>query len=351
MTVGPDKSSLDNPTADDLGRLDRETLSNGLPGDAPPSDAGPGIPVEPAGSDPQVWLPRDDFFSRHRSFAPRPYRSAVMPRIAEAAFPLPAGLAAAVEDSTAALVRLDAHLATRFGDQEIVPLATVLLRSESASSSQIERLTVGARRLAIAELGRPAGGNAELVARNVASMRRALELADRLDETAILAAHQTLMGDRLDDAGRYRAGPVWIGGLGSDPSTAAHVPPAADRVPESMADLMAFARRDDLPVLLQAAVAHAQFENIHPFADGNGRVGRALLQAMLRHHGVTRSVTIPLSAGLLVDTAAYFDALSAYRRGDAAPIVSAVARAAWIAAAQGRRLVDALADLLGRWED
>jgi len=66
---------------------------------------------------------------------------------------------------------------------------------------------------------------------------------------------------------------------------------------------------------------HAQFETIHPFTDGNGRTGRALVQAMLRNKGLTRQITVPVSAGLLSDTSAYFVALTSYRDGDAAPIV------------------------------
>ena len=56
-----------------------------------------------------------------------------------------------------------------------------------------------------------------------------------------------------------------------------------------------------MPVLAHAALAHAQFETIHPFEDGNGRTGRALVHAMLRSKGLTRTVTVPISAGLLVD--------------------------------------------------
>jgi len=72
----------------------------------------------------------------------------------------------------------------------------------------------------------------------------------------------------------------------------------ADRVPDAMRDLLQFARRDDLPVIPQVAILHAQFETIHPFPDGNGRTGRALMHAALRAKGVTRHVSVPISAGL-----------------------------------------------------
>src|SRR5690606_11919728 len=91
------------------------------------------------------------------------------------------------------------------------------------------------------------------------------------------------------------------------------------------------------------AVAHAQFETIHPFSDGNGRTGRALAQSILRNKGLVASTAVPVSAGLLVDVDRYFEALGAFRDGDAAPIIHEFAQASRIAAGTGSRLVDALA--------
>jgi len=114
---------------------------------------------------------------------------------------------------------------------------------------------------------------------------------------------------------------------------------------------MLFVRRDDLPVLAHAALAHAQFETIHPFVDGNGRTGRALVHSMLRARGLTRNVTVPVSAGLLTDTDAYFAALMAYRRGDAARIVALIAEASFTAIANGRQLVVELRRVRQRWNE
>ena len=73
-----------------------------------------------------------------------------------------------------------------------------------------------------------------------------------------------------------------------------------------MDDLVAFLGRLDIPVLAHVAIAHAQFETIHPFPDGNGRTGRAIVQAMLRHSRVTTNITVPVSAGLLHDAEGYY---------------------------------------------
>jgi len=127
-------------------------------------------------------------------------------------------------------------------------------------------------------------------------MIAALALADRLDEGAILAMHEALLAQvQPDIAGRRREVQVWIGGDSFGPHGAAFTPPHPDHVPALMADLVKFTQRTDLPVLSQAAIAHAQFETNLPFPDGNGRTGRALIHAMLRGRGLTRIVTVPVS--------------------------------------------------------
>ncbi|MEE1617244.1 Fic family protein [Brachybacterium sp. J153] len=113
-------------------------------------------------------------------------------------------------------------------------------------------------------------------------------------------------------------------------------------VPAALEDLIRFLSTDELPVLLHAAIAHAQFETIHPFVDGNRRTGRALVHALLRGKGMLRA-TAPLSAGLLTDLEAYTAALTAFRAGDARPIVEEFSRAARYAAVTGTALVDDLA--------
>lgn len=112
-----------------------------------------------------------------------------------------------------------------------------------------------------------------------------------------------------------------------------------------------FLRRDNVPVLAQTAIAHAQFETLHPFPDGNGRTGRAPIHALLRAKGVTTNVTIPVSAGLLANTSAYFDALTSYRSGEIEPIVEALADATFAAIENGGTLIDDLSRIAADWRD
>lgn len=264
-----------------------------------------------------------------------PYQSAIVPLIADLCPQLPSEVASLAEEASVEIARFDAELGA-----EVAPFASVLLRSESASSSKIENLTSGAKAIALAELGSTAKRTANEIVGNVAAMKAALDLADRLDTDAVLTMQKALIGEHDPPiAGRWRDEQVWIGGDSFGPHDAEFVPPHHAHVPALMADLIKFTSRTDLPLLSQAAIAHAQFETVHPFADGNGRTGRALIHAMLRGHRLTRNVTVPVSAGLLTDTRSYFDSLTTYREGNPASIVEKLAEASFAAIANGRQLV------------
>ena len=286
--------------------------------------------------------------SRRQALRARgPYRAAVPPMIAGLRVAVPAQTAAASDDAAAEVVRFDAEVGAI-----AAPFSAILLRTESASSSEIENLTSGARAIALAEVSRGETPNSRLIVSNVRAMETALALSDDLDVDAVVEMQRVLLeASRPELTGAFRREQVWIGGSGSSPHGADFVPPRAERVPALMEDAMEFARRTDLPVLQQVAVAHAQFETVHPFADGNGRTGRALVQAMLRGHGLTRNVTVPVSAGLLTDTARYFGALDSYRDGDIVPIVQCFSDAAFSAVDNGRRLVADLTAVADGWRD
>lgn len=246
--------------------------------------------------------------------------------------------------------------ATRFdveAGSHTAPLAAILLRSEAAASSQIEHLTASARKIAEAEATGAGSDHAELIVANARAMSLALAGTAEVTAASILEIHKALMVEHYPDmAGAWRTDNVWIGGRAApfgagSPHDATFVPPVAHRVSEAIEDLVAFINRNDLPALPQIALAHAQFETIHPFPDGNGRSGRALMHTMLRRRGVTRHISIPVSAGLMTDTSGYFDALSAYREGVTEPIIDCVAHALILGVERARDLV---ADLDAVWE-
>ncbi len=260
--------------------------------------------------------------------------------------------AADVADAEHAVSRLDAG-AHSLADSEAI--ARLLLRAEAVASSRIEGLQIGVRRLLKAQLARalgqrPTDVSAQEILNNIEAMAAALD-----DQTPgqpitlerLLDTHARLLtGTTLEQhAGQLREEQNWIGGSSYNPCSADFVPPPPSRVPGLMADLCELCNEDSLPAVVQAALAHAQFETIHPFIDGNGRVGRALIQLILRKRGLTVNVTPPISLVLATWSRDYVSGLTATRSH--APAGSSSAQEGinrWIAlfaAATSRAVADA----------
>lgn len=296
--------------------------------------------------EPQVWVPSSAWGPRADTGASRlHYRSAIPAQIAALTPPVGRQAVTAAAEATQELGRFDAELGSR-----VAAFAPVLLRSEAASSSQIENLTASARSIFSAELGARTGRNAELIAANTRTMQAAIELAHTITPDAIAHLHAVLMAERTRHGpGRWRDEAVWIGTRSDSPEGATFVAPHHSRVPELISDLVAFAARPDVPALVSVALTHAQFETIHPFTDGNGRTGRALAQAQLRQRGVTRNVAVPVSAGLLADVDGYHRALTAYRAGDVDPIVTAFVDASLRAVRNSRMLIAEIDTIQADW--
>ncbi len=290
------------------------------------------------------WRPRDGAIlsARQRPRLPATYDAAVVPPIAEAAINLPTAVMAREAAAVAFVARFDTTAASA-----LLPFTALLLRSESSASSRIERLTSSARRIVEEETfgGDRSSGNAALIVANTRAMETAAGAPWPLDLSSLLSMHRALLGDSNPTiAGRLRQEPVWIGGSDLSPAGALFVPPHHERVPAALEDLLAFMRRPDLPPLTKAALAHAQLETIHPFADGNGRTGRALTHVVLAGEGLSRTAPLPLSAILLTNVETYFHALDEYRSGSPLAVVElfieAARRAAELGSWAGRELDD-----------
>ena len=140
-----------------------------------------------------------------------------------------------------------------------------------------------------------------------------LPLSNRL----IREMHAILMEDVRGQErmpGSFRTSQNWIGSPGATLVNATYVPPPAHEVPNAMGELELFLHhRGGMPVLVHAGLAHAQFEMIHPFLDGNGRVGRLLITILLQHHGVLRYPLLYLSSYLQKNRSEYYAWLNAVR--------------------------------------
>jgi Fic family protein len=301
---------------------------------------------------PGSWAPDPGAQSRrarrgihYLAFVPEP--------ISDMAVDLPSGLAADLEEAALAIARLNGP-AREPGSLEGV--ARQLLRSESLASSRIEGLEMGHRRIALADFDeRVPDAKAADILGNIRAMQQAIEIAagpDPIDPDALLEIHRTLLRFGVDEpiAGRWRDRQGWIGGM--YPENAVYVPPPPEEVPGLVDDLCELLQRDDMPALLQAAIAHAQFETIHPFIDGNGRVGRCLIQAVLRRRGLTPLYVPPISLILASNRDAYFAGLEAYRRWEGIPEWAGFfADAATMAAIAAGRLAAEIQSLQERWRE
>lgn len=229
-------------------------------------------------------------------------------------------VAADVGDAEAAIVRLNVD-ANALIDTEA--LARILLRAEAVASSRIEGLVIGARRLLHAEVARTLSDarsdvTANEVLNNIDAMIHGIESVNEGDEITVellLEVHRRLLaGTRLEEhGGQIRHEQNWIGGSDYNPCSAVYVPPPHELVPELIADLCEFCNDDGLPPVAQAAIAHAQFETIHPFVDGNGRTGRALIHLVLRRRGLALRSLPPVSLVLATLARSYIDGLTQFR--------------------------------------
>lgn len=310
---------------------------------------------EPVGYEELAWRVDPDALegvpkSRRRKITAT-YRAAVPFKLCGKSIFIPAELQKRIEEVSFALVRFDAQQEARGYD-----LPALLLRSESAASSQIENMTSSVRNVALAELSTDVGQNARVIAGNVAAMREALGFSGELSVRRIEEVHETLMSRGGQGAGSSFGGclrdeQVWVGGTAYSPHGALFVPPCTKRVPDCLDDLISFVNNSDMGSIAKAAVAHAQFETIHPFIDGNGRTGRTLLHTILRREDVLRHASLPVSAGLLHNIDAYMDAIAQFQVGNPLAIVEQLTDALELAVVVGNAVARDIDEAFSQWAE
>ena len=294
-----------------------------------------------------------------------PYRAFVPDALCGWELAIPAGLAgdiAAVERKILALNEVT-DVAGLEG------LGRFLLRAEAVGSSWIEGLAVSPRRLAAAaaaiERGVDVGDRLAVeVAANIEALRLATASAargGRFELADLLSAHRTLMerAPHSEVAGVVREDQNWIGGSAYTPIGARFVPPPAERVPGLLEDLIDYVNAEEHSPLVQAALAHAQFETIHPFGDGNGRAGRALIHVVLVRRGLAPRFVPPVSVVLARRSEQYIGCLqefahlgepdSADRQASAVAWLEAFTSAMGHACDRAAAYRDAVLDLQSQW--
>jgi Fic family protein len=266
---------------------------------------------------------------------------------------LPGDVAGVVSEAEKAIADLNSS-----ARPELAPLARLLLRTESIASSKVEGLQVGTRDLARAEAseatGRRIGADATEILANIDAMQYAIEEAaggSSLTTKDLVEIHRTLMKRAPNSGvtGRIRDRQNWIGGNDYNPCGATFVPPPPEEVGHLLEDLIAFANDDILPPLIQAAIAHAQFETIHPFEDGNGRTGRALIHVILRRRGLAPLFVPPISVVFARRKDAYLRGLTRFREDELPEWIESFAVSASRAASLASRYLDRVRGLQEEW--
>jgi Fic family protein len=300
-----------------------------------------------SGSDPTQHAPR-----RYRM--PCDYEAFVPDLLAELDVGIDGVLAGLISEAEAEIAELN-----RSGGSALVSLSRLLLRTESIASSKVEGMQVDARRLARAEVahdtGRTIGSEAAEVLANIDAMRFAVETASAvstLTPAHLAEIHRVLLERAMPTrAGVVRTTQGWIGGNDYNPCGATYVPPPEDRLEDLLEDLCRFCSKEELPPLIQAAIAHAQFETIHPFDDGNGRTGRALIQVLFRRRGLAPTFVPPISVVLAAERERYIDGLTRFRQDDLGGWLEIFASSAARSADLARRYLLDVGDLQDRWRE
>lgn len=261
---------------------------------------------------------------------------------------LPEMVVRATEKSVAAIERSSDRLPPSWE-----PLARLLLRFEGVASSAFEQIRAPLEEIAAAEVTMLMTGPSAWVADNLAVVSAAVDSArsERLTTVSLLEWHRRLMDHatgQLDLAllGAYRDRPVWVGG--NSPRGAPYVAPPHELIGPLMDDLIEFANADVFDVVTQAAIVHAQFESIHPFADGNGRLGRVLISWLIVRR-LRVLVPPPFSVFVARDPGGYLSGLTLYRMGELAPWVRWFATTLERSASTATTLIGEVEMLTAEW--
>ncbi len=312
------------------------------------------LPSTDHGWPPSQQVPSSAYYARRVSDTPTlvDIEATVPPQLAYLAIDIPSPIITASVEAERDLARLDQQ-ATAISSDVLEAVTTSLLRAESLSSSRIEGLEISHRRLSEAFYDPAAAKRlTREVANNTNALQHAISLGSErrpLSTSDLCDIHTILMDDVPGIAGgELRTVQNWIG-PSDDPREAVFVPPPVGDVELLLDDLCAFVERDDVPATIRAAIGHAQFEAIHPFPDGNGRVGRCLISIVLRR-GADTDVIPPISGVCAADTGRYFDALQEFQqRANPWPWVSQFCEATKAASNTARNLADEIVELQQEW--
>lgn len=299
------------------------------------------------------WIPESGSGVPRRDKAGGPFRAYVPDHLAHKAWSFSPELTSRAARIEREILRLNRHAASG----QVESVARLLMRSEAISSARIEGIAPNVDKVVLAELAqeeevRGFKESAEEVARNL-TVLRSIEKSFATEPTISVELLERLQRELMGENGSIPTGlrtiQNWIGGSNHTPIGAEFIPAPPRLVHDLVDDLCLYLDGASHGALIQAAIAHAQFETIHPFADGNGRVGRALIHGILLRRGLTEYTILPVSLVLGTWSTRYVQGLTAYRQGDVDEWLSVFLDAAEEAVKQARLIADDLARIQEEW--
>ncbi|MDP2424759.1 MAG: Fic family protein [bacterium] len=280
---------------------------------------------------------------RQRLLMEEPYLSAVIEDLSDITIQLSEKAHQLLMDAIESLSKLDGYV-----KDKLASFPMLLLRTEALSSSQIEHYTASNRNVALAQINHKQSTEAMIIKSNLQSLISGLSKKESLTIDSIIDLNRTLLGNQSIG---FRSRINWIGSPNSIPHEAIYVPPHHEYLEQYMNQLVAFCRRKDIHPLLQASFAHAYFEVIHPFEDGNGRVGRILIQLILKEKLFLEDLYMPFSVGIVKDQERYITALNDFKDGNYESIIVVMLENALKIVPKIYQTLEELIDLKNSWKE
>jgi len=249
---------------------------------------------------------------KKRELAEEPYQSAVIDDLSNIDILLSPKTNELLMETIEVLSKLDGYV-----KDKLISFPMLLLRTEALSSSQIEHYSASNRNVALAQLNKKETLEARTIKSNLEALISSVNQYKKINKEMIIEIHKSLMHDEINqEADGFRSVVSWIANPNQLPHEADYVPPHPTYLDSYMDHLISFINRTDLHPLLIVAFSHAYFEIIHPFSDGNGRVGRILIQVILNQSLFLENIYIPFSVGLVKDTKKYIHDLNVFKDGN-----------------------------------
>ncbi len=283
---------------------------------------------------------------KKRDLLELPYDSAVIEDLSSIDIKLSDEPNALFLETVEVLSKLDGYI-----KDKLLSFPMLLLRTEALSSSQIEHYHSSNRNVALAQLNKKHTKEAMIIKSNLEALIKSVSCKKSIDLDFIIEILRNLLdNEESNHPLEIRKVVNWIGTSTQFPHEADYVPPHPDYLETYLGQFIKFINRKDLHPLIVAAFAHAYFEVIHPFTDGNGRVGRILIQVILSKSLFLENAYLPFSVGLVKNTDQYIQSLNAFKDGNYEDILSLLLKSALDIVPKVYKALDEMLTLKLSWQ-